>query len=957
MNPLKFRMAMDYLTRIKKVKPDLPDVFPASRAPIPPIREDVKLREAVNRFVRDNPRQQKAGGGMLVQPSADGSRPGYAQEKKIKKSLTAEKIVSDYKKTIAKFYMKEDLSKAPSFENYINNKYGKNAKSIRMRVTRESDFAPREYLQEQKLNLAEALKNKSNNSLKYEELGNKFILKKVGSEGVRAGQNEFTKKLYNIIYDLDSREDKVIKAFKYIIDENLPVKKITKGSSNLQRAGTIKSMIGQLTGINTVAPPFTSGLEKSYKLFAQDFDMTPKEFKESFKYLNQIAKQSNLINVPFDQAFKAATERVKGAAELGGSDMLTFYRDPNSNIVNYVFRHWDRNNFNKTGASRVKLYDRSKLKLVNGELIPKKGYTLDDIELKWESGKKYNVKDFAFSYDNSKLFDRGILSTQGKASGLFDEVYSITKDYYSLYNKRIPDPKNPGKNIPFGEMMTRDYGKNSLAIGHNNPGGISVEPVSNFELQTQKLNTGIYQATKNFKNPTLKKRIIEELYGELYKFRGGKKYIDQLVKNPPDLSYSQALKNIILRKDFKTLPMSAQREVAIANAVKNMDLPEQIIKRFATLGGGDCGRGLKNQGGRIGFQDGTPDVNVCFGKAMERIRKGGVDFTKAEAMNFDKLTKSLRAAGASNIVKFGILPEVLFEGAFIADKMASEGDTFAQALRNSYLAIPFQAMGLAKTYEEGEKDRILAAAPESQRGKILDVFDMQEDLNKKLELRGASEGLKEQIAATDAVSDGPLGYVGDSQDLQKRLFDTRADLQDLYRGDMNRTERILTSNPLDLNIQDQLTMDAFKSATEKADADKASNILLAPGAGQGVDVQIKKRMKDLPVTPEIAKQQLQATGDFYGMGYTPLGLNQLFTLMGGDDPRFGYDETGKYSEEKGLTDYMNYLKTQNIADAGGVANLAGGGIAKLAGVDSGPPPASGPNSQGLQGLMKRVKRI
>ena len=34
-------------------------------------------------------------------------------------------------------------------------------------------------------------------------------------------------------------------------------------------------------------------------------------------------------------------------------------------------------------------------------------------------------------------------------------------------------------------------------------------------------------------------------------------------------------------------------------------------------------------------------------------------------------------------------------------------------------------------------------------------------------------------------------------------------------------------------------------------------------------------------------------------------------------------------------------------------SAAGGGIAKLAGVDSGPPPLSGPNSQGLQGLMKR----
>ena len=129
----------------------------------------------------------------------------------------------------------------------------------------------------------------------------------------------------------------------------------------------------------------------------------------------------------------------------------------------------------------------------------------------------------------------------------------------------------------------------------------------------------------------------------------------------------------------------------------------------------------------MGLHDGTPSVDVCFRNALERIRKGGVDFTKAEAMNFNKLTKGLRAVGASNIIKFGVLPEVLLEGALVADKMASEGDTFAQALRNSYLAVPFQAMGVAKTYEEGEKDRILAAAPESQKGRILDAFSMQDN--------------------------------------------------------------------------------------------------------------------------------------------------------------------------------------------------------------------------------------
>ena len=37
--------------------------------------------------------------------------------------------------------------------------------------------------------------------------------------------------------------------------------------------------------------------------------------------------------------------------------------------------------------------------------------------------------------------------------------------------------------------------------------------------------------------------------------------------------------------------------------------------------------------------------------------------------------------------------------------------------------------------------------------------------------------------------------------------------------------------------------------------------------------------------------------------------------------------------------------------------FAGGGIAKLAGVSSGPPPESGPNSQGLQGLLNRVKKV
>jgi len=74
-------------------------------------------------------------------------------------------------------------------------------------------------------------------------------------------------------------------------------------------------------------------------------------------------------------------------------------------------------------------------------------------------------------------------------------------------------------------------------------------------------------------------------------------------------------------------------------------------------------------------------------------------------------------------------------------------------------------------------------------------------------------------------------------------------------------------------------------------------------------------------------------------------------------------DAGLTQQETGMTypELQDYIKRQSqmqaIADAGGVANMAGGGIAKMAGDRSGSPPESGPNSQGLQGLFNRVKKV
>ena len=105
MNPLKYAQMMKYLTRAKKADPDLPDVTFADKIPQPPVRKDVETMDAVNQFMLRNPRVEKAGGGMLVQPGFGGVRQGYresepAGERNYKNPNAAQKKF--YKETTGK---------------------------------------------------------------------------------------------------------------------------------------------------------------------------------------------------------------------------------------------------------------------------------------------------------------------------------------------------------------------------------------------------------------------------------------------------------------------------------------------------------------------------------------------------------------------------------------------------------------------------------------------------------------------------------------------------------------------------------------------------------------------------------------------------------------------------------------------------------------------------------------
>ena len=885
---------MKHLVRAKQKKPDLPEVFRASEAQIPEktLTRDM-FREAQERF-----KNAKAGGGMLVQPGFGGTRQGYAKDKRGFGSEKGARFKSPSKNQLTQAELITLLEKelGPEYKFKRGSLSGDPKSSVKggQRVN---------YLQ----NMLKDLLDRKAIATRGEQV--RFLFNKPNAQ-----QLDFIK----TFIDSPFLSQQTVRNME-ILDKKFG-KKLSKASGKkfFMKELTIDMARKTLedAGVKDVT---TSKLARAMTRLAQQYQgrlfRNQPNIKINKKAGNFIFKSFNELDQyhPWRQgSYEAVLDDIDAA--LGKK-------------------------VGKISAFKTRFKEKMQVR------YPDRKFNFNEV---FSISTSANRGSYPYAYFvdlTEDAMNKGALSSlQGKASIAEGKIQNNITKYrrtgnIKFYNEavRVADVYN--------NTTRQNFLDSKKVLDYERKYGIKPNAYK-IEIGSQRQVSDKLNFAKNFyKNSDLNK--WKNMGIDIDAHSGQKGYVKAFdTKTLP--------KNIVTAPELFTKE-SVLRETKIIDDKKLNEFFNKNKKLIAALGGGKCGRGLKNQGGRIGLQDGTPNVDACYKNALERIRKGGVDFTRAEAINFDKLTKGLRAVGASNIIKFGVLPEVLLEGALVADKMASEGDTFAQALRNSYLAVPFQAMGVAKTYEEGEKDRILAAAPESQKGRILDAFSMQDKLNKKLELIGASEGFKKQIAATDAVSDGPFGYVGDTQDLQKRLSDARENLQDLSRGDLNRAERLTTSSPLDLNIQDQLTRDAFRSAVEKADADKASRILVSPGTGFGVDAQIRKRMKDIPINIDTAKEDLKQTGDMFGIGYTPLGLNQLFPALGLQSREFGVDPvTGKYDQDRGLQDYTNYLRTLRFADTFR-DEKAGGGIAKLAGVDSGPPPSSGPNSQGLQGLMKRVR--
>jgi len=108
------------------------------------------------------------------------------------------------------------------------------------------------------------------------------------------------------------------------------------------------------------------------------------------------------------------------------------------------------------------------------------------------------------------------------------------------------------------------------------------------------------------------------------------------------------------------------------------------------------------------------------------------------------------------------------------------------------------------------------------------------------------------------------------------------------------------------------------------------------------------------ITTNPTAQKILNLGRFARLT-TPVGLGITAAGLGIDAAKFTRD---RIKELQAMTpEQRQELRSEGARQAFDPFMAAGGGIAKMAGVSSGPPPESGPNSQGLPGLLKRVKKL
>jgi hypothetical protein len=1009
-------------------------------------------REAYKDFMDRNP---MAGGGMLVQPSADGSRPGYAKDKKKagKGSL--------YKSGDNGWYVSfGDRNKGNFIGQYFGAKqYGSVAKAKKAAENFRAETAKDYVTLQTKPGIKQPAAEKAIQELLDEgaEITTKNILDKMPKKMVKEGVSDSVldkakKKFPNLDFKPVDRTDVFIKApkdiarVKKLIEDGLPMKEI-------QAEGYDPKFIRRVARVNELKIAETSyDYYKNVKKITNDLTKLGKNKKiidafengtVSNKLLEQVGKVTKSKDPFYDSRllFKLA-EYYEGSLEEWYKPKLDA---PTEN--------------QKLSADKV---IRSSATFQGGK---RNGYAYQSDLYKWGAKQIDQVLDLPLGTFKSIQEDIAKVLPSGIS---LDEVFGVkSSGRYSPIEGILTNPLESGANVDKGSFVDNvksNYQKQlvdasgnpkkqkEILKDYNDVVQKSKVRYPDVEFPNYKVGQPPNKTIKGFNKlpPLIQKKLLEnyERTGispitkkatsifDIAKATGSKTF------GKLDESVQASLSNIT----------SKQEKIILNNLQINSKLKECKIPAA--------------DGGRIGFansikciEDGLNETRKAAAAGDKKAARQLVETAEA-ASKGGRLLKNLLGPGA-------LLGEAVFEGAIIGNKLL-EGKPLKQAWAESYLSYldprkysgeldptllqreqmlestadknilqsGFDAQDRISAFNKARRDEELAEirqrpdqlmteaereklrAYEKQSSPFIKDSQLQKDADiiSSEAFKDASNIAQEYIQGQEGQRMFPFNKFkqsiggfesGEAKDFRRRKEEEMKNLYKQYSDDEVRsflkqslgtnddalidkyleltgvTKRITPAVTTTLSGLDVLrTGDQIQQSLGRiADAGGVAN--LARGGRAGFKVgklaklkksKVREDVKNI-IDDSIKKQEerefspnldldalIKKTLNEDFLDKKDTIIDTLNAKIARERKNFPYNQ--QVFEEPSQLEFYNDIIKSNFKTKTGPffdyqkrKNKAGGGLLKQAGDRSGPPPESGPNSQGLQGLLNRVKKV
>ena len=932
MTPKEYKQMMDYLTR-SGIKDQ---VKFASDIAKPVDKFEVQQIKLFNEFNTRNPRTGKAGGGMLVQPGFGGKRQGYKDEKEYKR----------FKKTVTingKKYGIITKKNDPNFGKYVyrgnkGSEYFDNINDLKARIKkggkgRKFTGFSKGYLAELE-DIKKFVDNKGAKNIFLSDLVEKFgdTTKSSDDSAVRDATTE--KKIKRAIGDDEYKKlikggDRAKTTIQKKKDANALVRAINRGDKPLI------SLSSDMTGeAPNVFKSYLGKTEKNMydsiipKLRAIVSRVTqPRQIYQATGAVEELKKATTKT---FNQIIKKYPQAQAARNVLTSGKGIVAYND-RSYILSQLFRHV------QNGGTKYKYVSgdtTATIKFRNnetGKLINLNNIDVNDPEFK-EAADAYNQKE-------------------------------------RIMNTEIDDPRIKGSKIKIGQAIAANG--DSIVIDHLDD--VKNNPLKNLVITNQKANIAA----------TIKGATKEELKSI---GRGLKLSLEDNTKR-----FSNYAKRLLISPDKKR-PGPKETIFKKTGTLRGVtDPPDIEIKRLITLFADtpQCevfSRKPKSDGGRIPYQTGDVSLSKCVTEGARNFNDGKLK-TADQIQDGVKLLRGGRAV-LSALSKYGIVPELAYVGLEAAGRTVL-GEKPTNALLKSIDTLTFGATDFtseieAEKFGEYAKDKLAVDKFQESQAKvrsILDNISRLEQLNLeggeidvtqdiqtlKAQLKSASDELRANTVNPDMVQF--ITQRGDEiadAELAKSPFAKRS-LTDQLEGfpgikDYTDTEatRVFPFQQTQQQLNEKVLNTPFLLRAKTSDI---INDIVPALRAQGVTVDgrpistkdvlnYQKQLREQPLSEVVAQ------------GFNPESLYGASGTFSTPLPGGALDKKPNVIPEMereivGQTNVANPFDI-DISDIGGGLrgfSAAGGGIAKQAGVSSGPPPESGPMSQGLQGLMKRVRNL